>query len=229
MNHEGPPTSSTCMKCCQSSGSYICKDCVCRRFLCRDCCAADHVYLPFHRLRKWNGRYYETSDLGSIGHVIFVGHNGDRCPEIEEHQTNQNSGPHISFKHIPTTDTFDDEWEDADDDDITLVPSPDGQTVSCGTTITAVTVTGVFQRTVQWCRCQNAPERWVQLMRHSFFPASFDKPATIFTFDLLDHFTHDLLECKTSAMNFYNKIRRITNNAFPTQVPVCYHIYHVIT
>jgi hypothetical protein len=36
----------------------------------------------------------------------------------------------------------------------------------------------------------------------------------------LDYFEIDVLECKTSAMNFFNKLRRQTNNAFPHRVPV---------
>lgn len=218
MHLESPPASLTCVKCCQNDGSYICQDCTCKRFLCGTCCAAEHIYLSFHRLRKWNGCHYEAVDLGEIGHVVFLGHNGDRCPAIGD----------ISFKHIPVVEEYDIEWEEDEDADIEVVAGPNGQTISYGTPITAVTVAGVFPRTVQWCRCQNAPERWVQLLRHSFFPASFDKPATIFTFDVLDHFTHDLLECKTSAMNFYNKIKRITNNAFPSQVPVSSLIYSLL-
>ncbi|KAI6015950.1 hypothetical protein EDC04DRAFT_2608628 [Pisolithus marmoratus] len=47
------------------------------------------------------------------------------------------------------------------------------------------------------------------------FPASISKPKTAFTFDVLDHFLIDALECKTSAMSFYQKLKRFTNNAFP--------------
>ncbi|KAI6046731.1 hypothetical protein EDC04DRAFT_2982725 [Pisolithus marmoratus] len=47
------------------------------------------------------------------------------------------------------------------------------------------------------------------------FPASISKPKTAFTFTVLDHFLIDALECKTSAMSFYQKLKRFTNNAFP--------------
>ncbi|KAI5985315.1 hypothetical protein EDC04DRAFT_2913872 [Pisolithus marmoratus] len=47
------------------------------------------------------------------------------------------------------------------------------------------------------------------------FLASISKPKTAFTFDVLDHFLIDALECKTSAMSFYQKLKRFTNNAFP--------------
>ncbi|KAI6011636.1 hypothetical protein EDC04DRAFT_2609807 [Pisolithus marmoratus] len=47
------------------------------------------------------------------------------------------------------------------------------------------------------------------------FTASISKPKTAFTFTVLDHFLIDALECKTSAMSFYQKLKRFTNNAFP--------------
>jgi hypothetical protein len=60
----------------------------------------------------------------------------------------------------------------------------------------------------------------VQLVRAKLFPASFKHPETAFTFEVLDHFHIDALECKTAAMNFMSKIVRISNEAFPGKVPV---------
>ncbi|KAI6040015.1 hypothetical protein EDC04DRAFT_2602760 [Pisolithus marmoratus] len=51
--------------------------------------------------------------------------------------------------------------------------------------------------------------------RQRLFPASISKTQTAFTFAVLDHFLIDALECKTSAMSFYQKLKRFTNNAFP--------------
>ncbi|KAF8430932.1 hypothetical protein L210DRAFT_961004 [Boletus edulis BED1] len=44
-------------------------------------------------------------------------------------------------------------------------------------------------------------------------------PQTVFTFNILDKFLIDELECKTSASSFYSKLRRLTNNAFPDFLP----------
>jgi hypothetical protein len=52
------------------------------------------------------------------------------------------------------------------------------------------------------------------------FPASHQRPETAFTFDALDHFYIDAMECKTAASSFIKKICRLTNNAFPHTVPV---------
>jgi hypothetical protein len=52
------------------------------------------------------------------------------------------------------------------------------------------------------------------------FPASINRPSTAFTFDVLEHFRVDALLCKTPAQSFYAKLRRFTNDMFPTKVPV---------
>ena len=66
-----------------------------------------------------------------------------------------------------------------------------------------------------------SPDRFVELLLHAkLFPASFKNPKTAFTFEVLDHFQVDALECKTAAMNFMSKLWRMTNEAFPSRVPV---------
>src|ERR1700676_3831036 len=87
--------------------------------------------------------------------------------------------------------------------------------------LTIVSSTGIFTCSVQWCNCTKSPEQYVQLLlRAKLFPASFKNPKTAFTFEVLDHFRIDSLECKTAAMNFMSKIGRVTNEAFPAKVPV---------
>jgi hypothetical protein len=61
---------------------------------------------------------------------------------------------------------------------------------------------------------------YAQLLRLGLYPSSTERPETAFTFSLLDYFDIDALECKTSANNFYNKLRRLTDSLFPHQVPV---------
>src|SRR5882672_4154983 len=50
--------------------------------------------------------------------------------------------------------------------------------------------------------------------------ASVIHPKTAFTFDVLDHFYMDSMECKTARLSFFQKLRRFTNNAAPASVPV---------
>ncbi|KAG1725093.1 hypothetical protein EDB19DRAFT_1644195, partial [Suillus lakei] len=91
-----------------------------------------------------------------------------------------------------------------------------------------------------WCPClyqQSTPSPWsdlgamedcpgaekdrhLHLLKAKLFPASITRPYSAFTFDILDNFLIDALECKTSAMSFYEKLRHFTNNAFPDKIPV---------
>ncbi|KAG1740735.1 uncharacterized protein EDB91DRAFT_1081835 [Suillus paluster] len=80
--------------------------------------------------------------------------------------------------------------------------------------------TGVYSHSVSWCQCPGAEKAWhLHLMKARLFPASITRPQSAFTFDVLDNFLIDSLECKTSAMSFYQKLRQFTNNAFPDKIP----------
>ncbi|KAG1888625.1 hypothetical protein F4604DRAFT_1569672 [Suillus subluteus] len=80
--------------------------------------------------------------------------------------------------------------------------------------------TGVYSHSVSWCQCPGAEKaHHLDLMKARLFPASLTRPRSAFTFDVLDNFLIDALECKTSAMSFYQKLRRFTNNAFPDKIP----------
>ncbi|KAI6097514.1 hypothetical protein F5141DRAFT_1190883 [Pisolithus sp. B1] len=87
--------------------------------------------------------------------------------------------------------------------------------------MTIVHTEGILSHEVLVCKCPGSdPNDWhLDLLCQRLFPASISKPKTAFTFDVLDHFLIDALECKTSAMSFYQKLKRFTNNAFPERVP----------
>ncbi|KAI6110329.1 hypothetical protein EV401DRAFT_1869650, partial [Pisolithus croceorrhizus] len=105
------------------------------------------------------------------------------------------------------------------------IPAPViGQTLIQRSQMTIVHTEGIFSHEVWVCKCPGSdPNDWhLDLLHQRLFPASICKPKTAFTFDVLDHFLIDALECKTSAMSFYQKLKRFTNNAFPERVPVEY-------
>ncbi|KAI6014702.1 hypothetical protein EDC04DRAFT_2870634 [Pisolithus marmoratus] len=87
--------------------------------------------------------------------------------------------------------------------------------------MTIVHTKGIFTHEISWCSCPGSdPNDWhLELLWGQLFPASISKPKTAFTFDVLNHFLVDALECKTSAMSFYQKLKWLTNNAFPDRVP----------
>jgi hypothetical protein len=68
------------------------------------------------------------------------------------------------------------------------------------------------------------PNRWTNMFNFSFVPklflASFKNPKIAITFEVLDHFRVDALECKTAVMNFTSKVCHITDEVFPARVPV---------
>ena len=87
--------------------------------------------------------------------------------------------------------------------------------------MTLVHVNGVFEHYVKFCKCSDASSEHKQLFIHKLFPSTFDQPQTAFTSDVLEYFRIDSMECKTLAQSFFQKLRRVTNNAFPDEVLVC--------
>ncbi|KAG1802416.1 uncharacterized protein BJ212DRAFT_1449992 [Suillus subaureus] len=82
------------------------------------------------------------------------------------------------------------------------------------------TEAGVFLHNIVWCGCPGSQHRQhLQLLKARLFPASITQPWTAFTFEVLDHFLIDVLECKTSASSFFEKIWWMTNHSFPDTVP----------
>jgi hypothetical protein len=88
------------------------------------------------------------------------------------------------------------------------------------TLLCIVDVIGVFHHKFRWCGCPSAEPFYAQLLRLGLYPSSMERPETAFTFSLLDYFHIDAVECKTSANNFYNKLRRLTDSLFAHKVPV---------
>ncbi|KAN0129865.1 hypothetical protein V8E53_012337 [Lactarius tabidus] len=88
--------------------------------------------------------------------------------------------------------------------------------------ITAVHNTGVFDLEILYCICPNASDRGEQLLQAQMFPSSIKNIETVFTSSVLDDFLVDNLECKTTAQQYFSKLRSITNQMFPDNVPDLY-------
>ena len=69
------------------------------------------------------------------------------------------------------------------------------------------------------CGCAGGAESTLQYLDLGMFPASYINVWTVFTFGCLDDFRLSNLECKTSAYQYFQKICRLTNPAFPHTVP----------
>ena len=88
---------------------------------------------------------------------------------------------------------------------------------------TVVNLAGISIHTIKWCKCNGdfIEDRHLQLLWDRLFPSTITKPQSAFTFNILNEFLIEALECKMLASSFYQKLRRITNNTFPDVLPVC--------
>jgi hypothetical protein len=133
----------------------------------------------------------------------------------------------------PFNDDDDSDWEDIDEASKGIPTSQSSYLVPNFRKLVIVSSTGIFRRTVRWCMCEGAVTKDIQLLRCRIFPATFKNPSSAFTFEVLDHFRLDSLECNNAAMNFMSKLVRITNEVFPSTVPVSntcnHHMIRILT
>lgn len=197
-----------CECCLSTEGLFRCSTCSGEHAWCRACVLKTHQSLPFHKLQRWNGKCFQDSPLSQLGYILHMGHGGKPCPWSQ-----------VSQDWVDVEENVNELEEDAGVETI-------GGTALTTTPLTIIHSTGVFTHNVLWCHCPGSNnQQHLQLLKAQLFPASTSRPRTAFTFDVLDHFLIDALECKTSAMSFFQKLRRLTNNAFPDSVPVsnCVH------
>ncbi|KAJ6597910.1 hypothetical protein B0H10DRAFT_1727776, partial [Mycena sp. CBHHK59/15] len=53
-----------------------CDHCTGQAVWCEKCCLIIHQTSPFHRIKRWNGKFFKKTDLDKIGLTIFLGHEG---------------------------------------------------------------------------------------------------------------------------------------------------------
>jgi len=134
---------------------------------------------------------------------MHLGHGGKPCP----------SG---GYSRGNNTSDDEDAWEDVEDDGSPPhLARPRDQSF-----LTLVHTNGVHFCDIRYCSCDGSEDSHLQLMMAGLFPATTKSPRTAFTFQVLDDFIRDNVECGTTAMNYYSKLQRLTSNAFPHAVPV---------
>ncbi|TFY52380.1 hypothetical protein EVG20_g10575 [Dentipellis fragilis] len=90
LRHDGisdQPFPTPCATCHTVQGEISCTDCVWSHLLCASCIREGHAQNPFHRLKKWNGTYYESYSLYEAGLVIQLRHDGLPCPHPSANPT----------------------------------------------------------------------------------------------------------------------------------------------
>jgi hypothetical protein len=197
-----------------------------RPVLCKDCCRRTHSKVPFHRVEQWTGEFFKPSWLHEVGVEIYLGHSGAPCPLGAE------VNPLEDCADMEVDDPDEDsEWGDDDERGTERSAphpfSPFTDTVNISATSPQVVTllcivdrSGIHHLPVRWCRCSGHAIDEHQLFSMGLFPSSFKRIKTAFTFQVLDDFRIDNLECKTAAFNYYRKLRRLTSNAFPESIKV---------
>ena len=194
---------------CNKEANWRCLDCFAGPAYCTECCRTSHCRDPFHRIERWTGTFYEPSWLWKVGLVIRLGHQGDRCPDAANHSDAE-------------LETDEEGWFDLQDTPSTSAnPKPPDWVHNGGRVMTVVHTSGVHHLPIVFCGCSGAAAEDIQLLRVGLYPSTYKSCQTVFTFQLLDDYLLENLECKTSATHYYSKLRRITNFAFPNSIPVC--------
>jgi hypothetical protein len=86
-----------------------------------------------------------------------------------------------------------------------------------------VHINGIHHLALVICRCRGDDNTHADLMAAGFMPTSFTRYQTIFTHQVLDDFRISTLECKSSAYQYFQKLRRHTSPMNPESVPNLYH------
>ncbi|KAG2112875.1 hypothetical protein DEU56DRAFT_874348 [Suillus clintonianus] len=70
----GELSAGPCSGCCYPHPEYRCQDCFGITLCCASCMVTAHTHHPLHRLQKWNGEYFESASLKTLGLRIQLGH-----------------------------------------------------------------------------------------------------------------------------------------------------------
>jgi len=64
----------------KESAKYRCRECFMTSAVCSTCIIARHQHQPLHHIQAWTGTHFETYALRDLGLILYLGHNGTRCP-----------------------------------------------------------------------------------------------------------------------------------------------------
>lgn len=89
--------------------------------------------------------------------------------------------------------------------------------------VRVVHTNGIHHIALVCCGCRGEDTTHADLMAARFVPTSFVRYRTLFTHQVLDDFRLANLECKASAYQYFQKLRRHTSAMAPESVPNLYH------
>ncbi|TEB23531.1 hypothetical protein FA13DRAFT_1567856, partial [Coprinellus micaceus] len=194
-----PP--EACHNCQDLPVTYRCLACTSKKYLCWTCCGRLHERHPMHRVERWTGTHWEPTWLWRLGVSVQLGHCGRRCPRAP------------TCHHLPAPPLL------PALNDTSYGASPEGRRLNGSPVLVVVHTNGVHHLPFVKCNCMGSDEFHIQLLRAGFYPATSSETRTVFTFELLDLYHIETLACHTAANSFYGKLRRLTNETFPSSVP----------
>jgi hypothetical protein len=142
---------------------------------------------------------------------LYLGHDGKPCPNPATTATDELLG------------TSDEEWAGLCRDGFAYNAAPPGntKTFNGGTMVTVVHTNGVHHLPVVRCGCEGREgEMLHDFLKLGLWPASFERVETVFSGDVLKDSLLSFLECHTTASQYFSRLRRCTNYAFPETVKV---------
>ncbi|KAJ7148360.1 hypothetical protein C8R46DRAFT_536689 [Mycena filopes] len=92
--------------------------------------------------------------------------------------------------------------------------------LAAGRKTVLVDVNGIHLARIYFCRCGIITTgEDIQLLQARLFPATLQRPSTVFTFEVLDNFYAHHLASKMTAGGYYRGLRKLTGNTFPQGTP----------
>lgn len=214
-----------CGLCRSERGLWRCDECNIGSIICSACCTKAHKRSCFHRVKKWNGHFFQPTPLWTLGIRVHLGHGGEPCParmsDVEDVE-----------EIVPVLDAVEEEQLESENDDeqveefvlVTIAttggfPRAPTKTLSGIPIVTIVHKNGVHELPCVPCLCHHAAPDDILFMRQQLFPATAHDIRTAFTFDGLRTFHMLTLEGKMTAYTYYRVLRRLTCPSQPHTVP----------
>lgn len=209
-----------------------------------------HANHPYHRVKWFNGAFYEDAWLRDAGVYLSLCRNpvGLACPSAT-HRPELPDAFYQSAPPRPFTATCDISEEDQclqqhpfdaeqaefgeEPDDFAGRRDPPPQPPRAPTrgglpthdhrglkVLIVCDDNAMHGLGVHFCSCSGAPPKDMQLIERGIYPASRKDPSSGFTFRCLQRFLVDNLESDTTAESYARKLARLTEPENPEAAPV---------
>ncbi|KAF9471221.1 hypothetical protein BDN70DRAFT_820283 [Pholiota conissans] len=180
---------------CDAHAVWQCRDCTLPGMSCRKCMRKSHLANPLHRIQCWTGSYFRDAELWEVGGYIISTHSNPSilCASLTFQDTPQETAEYLSDTPMPHAmhHFF----------------------------VRVVHTNGLHYIPLVHCTCQGTERAHTDLIASRLVPTSFVRYSTLFTMAVLDDFRMANLECKTSAYQYFQKLRRLTSPMAPAGVP----------